>query len=552
MLLLLCAVIFTIGCFQSEAAAVKSAPQFADNFFVKGLLILPYAEINEPFKAFYDKRNGRSRIDYYGEIVQTYQLAVDGEFGSSYKVAYMPDETGLPTQTCFQVNGTKDNPVSIQSILPDLTNFNYERDAPCFQENPIVWDDPRQGQMCELWVQKNTVEDKTNKYSMYLDKKTGAPVHYIMKGYNTLLGSHYDKYELYYVNYTVNNVTDGDFDINSRMQCTNFPGPGVEELVLNNPMREFINNEDGHIHRSFDDFKTKHEKTYKDNNEQESRKNIYRQNYRYIQSMNRKGLTYSLEVNHLADYTDMELHRIRGRLPSQGYNGGQPFPKEKFPTDLPENLDWRLYGVVTPVKDQAVCGSCWSFGTTGTIEGTYAIKTNKLVRLSQQQLIDCSWRFQNNGCDGGEDFRAYAYIMAAGGLAAEEDYGQYLGSDGLCHDHEVDKVAQISGFVNVTSGDLQALKQAIAKQGPISVSIDAAHKSFSFYSHGVFYEPDCKNGEDQLDHSVLAVGYGVMNGHPYWLVKNSWSTYWGNDGYVLMSQKDNNCGVATSPTYVLM
>ncbi len=91
----------------------------------------------------------------------------------------------------------------------------------------------------------------------------------------------------------------------------------------------------------------------------------------------------------------------------------------------------------------------------------------------------------------------------------------------------------------------------MAQHGPISVGIDASHRSFSFYSNGVYYDPECSNKPDGLDHSVLAVGYGEMEGKKYWLVKNSWSTHWGNDGYVLMAQKDNNCGVATSPTYVV-
>ncbi|KAG8200213.1 hypothetical protein JTE90_024992 [Oedothorax gibbosus] len=537
-----------LGC---SALPTRDPPVFGDNYYVAGILLLPYAEIKEPFTAFFDKPNHRSRIDYYGNTVQTFQRADLSEFGVSYKVAYMPDETGQPVRTCFQVNGTSEAPVEIQSIIPDTTGFTYVKDTDCYAESSIKSNNVRSSD-CELWESKNTVGDKENKYHLYWNKNTGAPVHYIMKGYNSLLGSHYDKYELYYTSYTVGNVTDEDFEINTSMECSSFPGPGVEEMVFNNPMIEFVNNEDRHVHESFEDFKDKHDKHYANDHEHESRKNIYRQNYRYVQSMNRAGLSYALKINHMADFNDHELHRIRGRLASTGYNGGKPFPSDQFPGSVPDSLDWRLYGAVTPVKDQAVCGSCWSFGTTGTIEGAHFLKTNKLVRLSQQQLIDCSWRYQNNGCDGGEDFRAYAYIMAAGGLATEEDYGSYLGSDGICHDKDVPKTAHITGFVNVTSGDLNALKQAIAKKGPISVSIDAAHKGFSFYSHGVFYDPDCKNKEDQLDHSVLAVGYGVMNGTPYWIVKNSWSTYWGNDGYVLMSQKDNNCGVATSPTYVEM
>lgn len=124
--------------------------------------------------------------------------------------------------------------------------------------------------------------------------------------------------------------------------------------------------------------------------------------------------------------------------------------------------------------------------------------------------------------------------------------------DGYCHADKVPKVAPITGWVNVTTNDENALKLAIFKHGPISVAIDASHRTFSFYSNGVYYEPKCGNKEENLDHAVLAVGYGTINGKDYWLIKNSWSTYWGNDGYVLMSAQDNNCGVMTTPTYVTM
>ncbi|XP_035218002.1 uncharacterized protein LOC118191309 [Stegodyphus dumicola] len=252
-------------------------------------------------------------------------------------------ENGELQRNCFQVNGSNENPVTIQSILPDLTGFKYVKDDSCYAENALFVK-KKENLVCELWMLENSYEDKVNKYSMYIEKSTGAPVHYIMKGYNSLLGSHYDKYELYYMEYAVGNTTDADFEVHTGLQCTNFPGPGVEVMVVNNPMREFVSNEDRHIHETFEEFKNKHGKSYSDPQEHESRKNIYRQNYRYVQSMNRAGLSYSLKINHLADFTDFELHRLRGRLPSKGYNGGLPFPTEEFSDAIPEFLDWRLYG----------------------------------------------------------------------------------------------------------------------------------------------------------------------------------------------------------------
>ncbi|GFR83109.1 digestive cysteine proteinase 2-like [Elysia marginata] len=120
----------------------------------------------------------------------------------------------------------------------------------------------------------------------------------------------------------------------------------------------------------------------------------------------------------------------------------------------------------------------------------------------------------------------------------------------MCEKERAQNVVQISNYTILPQGDLQALKLAVYEKGPVSVAIDASHKSLSFYANGIYYEPQCRSDPDGLDHAVLAVGYGTLNGQDYWLVKNSWSTYWGNDGYVLMSQKDNNCGVATDASFV--
>ena len=212
---------------------------------------------------------------------------------------------------------------------------------------------------------------------------------------------------------------------------------------------------------------------------------------------------------------------MRGKQKTVSKNNGLPFDAKKYgQTALPDSFDWRIFGAVTPVKDQGICGSCWSFGTTGAIEGAYFVKYNKLVRFSPQNLVDCSWGFGNNGCDGGEDFRAYDWIIKHGGIATEETYGQYLMSNGFCHFDKSKAGAVLNGYVNITEYDPVALKTALLNEGPISVAIDAGHKSMVFYSHGLYFEPDCGNKPDNLDHAVLLVGYGKIYGQDYWLIKN--------------------------------
>lgn len=173
-------------------------------------------------------------------------------------------------------------------------------------------------------------------------------------------------------------------------------------------MAEFIHHADNHVDNEFDYFKKTHKKIYTNETEHHRRRENFRQNLRFIHSMNRANLGYQLDINHLADLNDLELKALRGKQYTDvDDNGGLKFPYTDdeikiLKSSIPTSFDWRLYGAVTPVKDQSVCGSCWSFGTTGAVEGAYFLKYHKLLRLSQQALIDCSYGFQNNGCDGGD------------------------------------------------------------------------------------------------------------------------------------------------------
>ncbi|KAK0043948.1 digestive cysteine proteinase 2 [Biomphalaria pfeifferi] len=516
-------------------------PVYKDTYKAEGFIRLPYAEIVEPFRAYLDTPNARSRVDYYDGIQRTLQFsdAPGLPYGTNLKVIPFTTQSIYNQVSCFAVNGTSDNPATLTTIIPDLTGFSYLGQQ---------W---LEGRRVEAFQKVVTDGKKISTYTFWATSPDQIPVRYEMMGYDSLLGSHFDKYYVDYARWeSPARFNDDDFAIPKNLTCQAFPGPGSEHVVLMNPIREYVHHQDDHIHEGFEIFKKAHKKQYK-SDEHDSRKHVYRQNLRYIHSKNRAGLTYTLAVNHLADRTAKEMKTLRGYRYSHVEHGGKKFSmNEMNKQDVPDQWDWRLLGAVTPVKDQAICGSCWSFGTTGTIEGANFLKTGNLVRLSQQQLIDCSWGSGNNGCDGGEDFRAYSYIMQNGGLTSEEQYGQYLAIDGFCLSKLVKPVVQLANFTTLPQGDLSALKVAVFNKGPISVAIDASHKSLSFYANGVYYEPECRSDPDGLDHAVLAVGYGTLNGEDYWLVKNSWSTYWGNDGYVLMSQKNNNCGVATAATYV--
>lgn len=305
-------------------------------------------------------------------------------------------------------------------------------------------------------------------------------------------------------------------------------------------------------------FKTFHGKEYNDVAEDQQRRKIYIKNSQKIAQHNKEysqGLqSYKLEMNHFGDIAPHEFRKIMNGF-KRNYNETKSethafFLTPSF-TDIPATLDWRQKGYVTPVKNQGQCGSCWAFSSTGSLEGQHFKKTGKLVSLSEQQLVDCSGKYGNEGCNGGLMDQAFDYIKDNKGLDTENAY-PYEGSDAKCRFKKDSVGAVDAGHVDVLpAGDEKKLQEAVATVGPISIAIDASHETFQFYSKGVYDEKGCSSQD--LDHGVLAVGYGTEEGKDFWLVKNSWGEEWGDVGYIKMSRnKKNQCGVASAASYPLV
>ncbi|CAF1005410.1 unnamed protein product [Didymodactylos carnosus] len=195
-------------------------------------------------------------------------------------------------------------------------------------------------------------------------------------------------------------------------------------------------------------------------------------------------------------------------------------------------------------------GSCWAFSATGSLEGQHFKKYSALVSLSEQNLVDCSGKFGNMGCSGGLMDQAFAYIKANNGIDTEVSY-PYEARNDVCRFNPENVGANDTGYTDIKSGSEADLQAAIATVGPISVAIDASHGSFQFYHSGVYNELQCSSVS--LDHGVLAVGYDTTGTQDYYIVKNSWGTSWGNDGYIWMTRnKNNQCGIATMSSYPLV
>jgi cathepsin L len=272
----------------------------------------------------------------------------------------------------------------------------------------------------------------------------------------------------------------------------------------------------------------------------------FKKNADFIDSWNSVPGRHVVKMNQFGDLNGEEFSNFfLGVKPVDALN---PIFKPADPTAYPVMFDWRHQGAVTAIKNQQQCGSCWSFSTTGSVEGCHFLGTQKLVSLSEQNLMDCSTAQGNQGCNGGLMTAAMQYIISNGGIDTEASY-PYSAEDGTCSYSASNSGATLGSFVNVNSGDEGDL-QAKVFQGPVSVAIDASQSSFQFYSSGVYSDPNCSTS--QLDHGVLTIGWGKTGGsnaQPYWIVKNSWGTGWGQNGFFWMARNDNNmCGIATMAT----
>ncbi|XP_072249827.1 cathepsin S-like [Leuresthes tenuis] len=304
----------------------------------------------------------------------------------------------------------------------------------------------------------------------------------------------------------------------------------------------------------WDLWKKTHGKMYQTEEEDVRRRDLWEKNLMLITLHNLEasmGLhTYDLSMNFMGDMTQEEILQTFAtfRPPTDLQRAPSLFAGASG-SDVPDTVDWRQKGYVTKVKMQGACGSCWAFSAAGALEGQLAKTTGKLVDLSPQNLVDCSGRYGNHGCNGGYIHEAFQYVIDNQGIDSDASY-PYAGRDQQCRYNPAYRAANCSQYRFLPEGDELALKQAVATIGPISVGIDATRPRFAFYRSGVYNDPSCSQN---VNHAVLAIGYGTLNGEDYWLVKNSWGATFGDQGYIRMARnKKDQCGIALYACYPIM
>lgn len=467
---------------------------------------------------------------------------------------YSPPSTG-PTKTLFgSMAGNAWQPLQ---FFPDLSSYTQ------------VADELIGGRMCQKFVfgaKHGTNGIMDDHIAFYWDAVLGKPVRWHMHARAVTFGSHTDEYIMDFVSLQTQAPIEIDLIMPAMCETPSTEPVSIQMqgfLMAAHARHSFSAEEASHL--QFSSFLGQYGKSYAAQ-EYDQRRVIFESNVLRLKELNRKhaGRT-KFRANQFLDMTRDEVLRFRGGKARGSTRANRRSPEQQkylnsyihdISKETPSSFDWRSSrpGVVGPVKDQGMCGSCWAFGAIGPIESMLAMQTGKYVELPEQFIVDCAWTNGtgssggNFGCDGGDsDIGALEVVRKFGGiLPSASAYGSYLSINGYCKDTRLmDVGAKVTGWVDIKDRDEKALLSALSTKGPISVGIMVPDEML-FYDSGVLSVESCRHNSSEIDHAVVLVGYGTdEHGTDYYTIRNSWSTYWGDRGYINIARGDLDCAVSS-------
>eukprot|EP00195_Chlamydomonas_chlamydogama_P002895 CAMPEP_0202919314 /NCGR_PEP_ID=MMETSP1392-20130828/75519_1 /ASSEMBLY_ACC=CAM_ASM_000868 /TAXON_ID=225041 /ORGANISM="Chlamydomonas chlamydogama, Strain SAG 11-48b" /LENGTH=602 /DNA_ID=CAMNT_0049612635 /DNA_START=31 /DNA_END=1836 /DNA_ORIENTATION=- len=520
-----------------------------------------------PARAWYDGVKQRSKISLFDDTDTTMFL----------KSAEYDIHPRIDKMRCWKwanAEGAASNGAT--PLLPDLHKWQYA--------GTVELD----GRPAYIWQSQFKEGDLVSSYNFYTDASTGHPVKYHMIGANQEGGAHYDEYIYEFSSYAAlpASEVEGVFALPELckdpvmvLEHSGRPTRGAQLRALMPAAHAPRHLHDAAHEAAYAQWSAVHARSPASTpQEYMSRLQRFRTTAARVAAHNaRPNKTYSMTLGRFADWYDDEFYAVmlpdthkrraarRGAAASNGLDPraerraaavpGAYDPlsryKRKLPrSKLPKAVDWRGTGADPGVKDQGMCGSCWSFGATGTMEGTWYVETGEHRSFSEQQLMDCSYEWGPRACDGGDARPGINYIAHNGGAALEQDY-TYRSSVDFCRSSNHTSVGLFEGFLEIRPREEADLMEAVAVMGPISVAMDASLDSFRYYKEGVYDEAGCSRWE--LDHQVMLYGYGTTDtGIDYWLVKNSWSKLYGTDGFIRIVRGAHDCGISSEPSVAVV
>ncbi|RVE43244.1 hypothetical protein evm_012124 [Chilo suppressalis] len=546
-------ILILLGAAKFNDAALK----WSSSYSYEAILSVPDSDILEPYEVWFDGTTGNTRIDFYNGLDKMYRLRLfgtgqDEEQKFIYYKMY-PESISATTniQVCQRIQANQFRLYSPNTYLPTTQNFSFQGIEQINGLESEKWQTSR--------VRLEDGVSVTFTYTIWVDyDKLNNTVprryEYRVSAGKVLI----DNFRHDYISYS---AIEPDKIIFELPDVNVLP---CSEIKLNNnyepydPLLEYIDPMYRHakIKDDFERFKLNHNKTYLEQKENFVRLNNFRRNLRYINSQNRMHSSFTLAINHLADANDDEMAVYFGtkdhfdEYEELNEDDDSIEEDQAHVTGFFKNFDWRDYGAVTSVKVQtAMCRSCYAFATAAAVESSKFIQNGfeQMLEVSEQAIIDCSWRVNregNYGCSGGS-IRASLEWIKNRGIPYRDDYGRYLALEGRCHAPNVTRHTHIRGYHKVIK-DERTIKRYLRKRGPLAIAIYSNPKSFMFYSSGVFNDGNCKREKSiSGNHGLLLIGYGEEeNGEEkFWTLKNSYGTKWGEKGYIRIAIKNNICGV---------